>query len=80
VTGEDVMKTTPELAERWIQAVGFDPRVLDTGQLRARVSHQIRQMCTELAQREDRRGISDLLRRLAQTGSVLEENNWLADV
>jgi hypothetical protein len=70
------MNVHPEIMERWNQAFGFQPTGLTDVQLRERVSSHVRQLCTELAQREDRKGIADILRRIAQAGSVLEDAGW----
>lgn len=74
-----LIEMNSESIERWTQIFGFSPKGLDTEQLRVRASAHVRQLCTELSQCEERRGISDCLRRIAQVGSILEEYGWLSN-
>lgn len=63
--------------ESWQEIFGFDPTNISPVEAKRRIASQIREMCNDLNQRADRRGISQGLRRLSQVGKLLEDHRWL---
>ena len=63
--------------DRWLDIFGFDPTGVPSNDLKRKIASCLREMCSDLNLRADRRDITQALRRLEQAGKLLEDHRWL---
>jgi hypothetical protein len=65
--------------DRWKELFGIEPSRVALPDLRRKVAARVRDLCNEVNQRLDRRGIVYGLRDLEQMAQLLESHHWLSE-